>query len=172
MEAKKISNIHVTTSSYSKRASASWHADGVKFHVWFDIDTLKLDDDAVIYKNPLENTDRRGPDFFDTRKLSLDIPKNAETVRQVFEVIKRDGLIAKAVAFEKERERQRLAANKELKRQEKIKEAGPKLLKVLKDLTGKIEVMGGCKPEDFEGEEAWPEFERVTEILRDLGEDA
>ena len=49
--------------------------------------------------------------------------------------------------------------------------AYPKLVELIKDLTGKIEVMGGCNAHDFEGDEAWPEFERVTVLLRELGED-
>lgn len=45
------------------------------------------------------------------------------------------------------------------------------LREALRDLIGKIEVMGGCNSYDFDvacSDEAWPEFKRAHELL---GED-
>lgn len=132
---KTPTNVQVQTSGIdSKKASASWELDGARYHVWFDIKTKEITPDfsvgrnaskRTVYKNPLMD-DRNHPDFFDTRKL--DVGAHVAIIGKVFEEIEAKGLIAKALAAEEEKERQRQAASKEYQRQEKIKEAALVLL--------------------------------------------
>jgi hypothetical protein len=132
---KTPTNVEVQlTGLDSNKASASWELDGARYHVWFDIRTKEITTDfsigrnaskRTLYKNPLVQ-DRNHPDFFDTRKLN--VGAHVAIIGQVFEEIETKGLIAKAIAAEEEKERQRTAASKEYQRQERIKEAALVLL--------------------------------------------
>src|SRR5678816_1801499 len=105
-----ITNVSVNSlSAFSRRAAASWSMKGARFHVWFNVDTLVLDSDRRIYKNPPLGIDRKHPDHFDTRYLRADVQKNQEIIRQVFSEIGSKGLIAAAIAAEEEKERQKQA---------------------------------------------------------------
>lgn len=117
-------DVQVTSiSSFSKRAAAAWNMDGARFHVWFDFNTKKLDSDRLIYKNPPHGVDHQHPDYFKTRYLKADLPKNAETLQQVFAEIDRRDLITAALAAEKEEFRKRDAENVERARLNRITEA-------------------------------------------------
>lgn len=116
------------TSSYSKRAAASWHMDGARFHVWFNLDTKELDREGLIYKNPLEGTDRNSPSHFNTRKLDGTLPTNAKIIKQVFAEIDSKSLIAAALEVEAEKERKTQEANAAYKREELAKAVALELL--------------------------------------------
>ena len=89
---QKIRNIHVDVLNYLGKAAASWETGEAVFHVWFDVETQVLEKNragkSVIYKNPLNGRD------FNTRHLKAE--KHARTLKYVFEVINREGLIANA----------------------------------------------------------------------------
>lgn len=150
---KTPTNIQVQTSGIdSKKAAASWELDGARYHVWFDLKTKEIAADfrigrnaseGTVYKNPLME-DRNHPDFFNTRKL--DVSAHVGIIGQVFKEIEAKGLIAKALAAEEEKERQRQAESKEYRRQEKIKEAAPKLLALVKRWRDNEGQDGCCLP--------------------------
>lgn len=121
-------NVQVTVSAFSRRASASWTDDGARFHVWFDIDTKELDSERKIYKNPPDGVDSKHPDYFRTRYLDGELPKNAEIIKRVLAEVDRRNLIAAALAVEEEKLRQRKAENDEHIRVEKIKASALRLL--------------------------------------------
>lgn len=126
-----VTNIEVGISSvFNRRAAASWHMGGARFHVWFDFDTKEMDRDGIIYKNPLTD-DRKHPDHFDTRKLDADVPKNAEIIKHVFAEIDKRGLISVALAAEAKKERERQANEQERQRIQRIKDASLELFDAL-----------------------------------------
>lgn len=151
---------------YSKRASASWDTEGARFHVWFDVQTNEISREygsgkLIIYKNPPLDLDRKDPSHFNTRFLDGDKPCNAEILLHVFGVIDRDGLIAKGIAEATKREEERQAASKEADRQERIKEAGPKLVKALRNMVHLAVLVPGDKT---------PHHSDAEALLRELGE--
>lgn len=99
---KGVSNINVSSySPYNGDASANWEKDGFRFHVWFHTPTRSLRKDVVkkrpiLYKNPLTARPKE-PGYFNTIYLNAEASSNAAVIEHVFEVINRDGLIAKAI---------------------------------------------------------------------------
>ena len=153
-------SVDVTPSyPYDKRASASWEEDGARFHVWFDVGTKEIlreygTNKKIIYKNPPHCIAHNSTGDFKTRYLDGDKTRNADTLRHVFAVIERDGLIAKGIAIAEEKERQRQAQSAEAERQERIRDAAPKLVEALRAyIHGDAGVDGAA-------------------LLRSLGEDA
>jgi hypothetical protein len=156
---KDITNINVTVTEsypYSKRASASWEAEGARFHVWFDVGTMELDRDShrdgtklIVYKN--STVSHKEPGYFKTRYLDGDKPGNAAIIRHVFGVIESSGLIAKAIAWVEDEQRRRDAEHKVAVRQERIKEAGLALFDALALIRDSDSFAGGTSVKELQG---------------------
>lgn len=93
-----ITDVDVTVSG--RMHAAGWHADGARFHVWFDPTTFEPE--QVVYKNPLVARGR--PGYFDTRKLRADTALQAAIIQYVLGVVRRDDLVGKGRAAEKAKE--------------------------------------------------------------------
>jgi hypothetical protein len=154
---KEIANIEVGVTEsypYAKKASASWEAEDSRFHVWFDVETKEIHRDygtgkLVIYKNSKAN--HKEPGYFKTRYLDGDKPCNAALLQHVFDVIERDGLIAKGIAVAEEKQRQRDAANKAAAREQRIKEAGLALFDALVLIRDSDSFAGGTSVKELQG---------------------
>lgn len=136
-----IKNIHVDSyDEYGQKAAACWEADGACYHFWFKVESKVIDRSpfsglGTIYKNPLKpGLKDSDPGYFPTRHLNASAAKNVGIVAHVFEVIEREGLIAKAIEAYKARESKKRAEAAEWRRIERIKEAGPKLYEALLNL--------------------------------------
>lgn len=151
---KDLANISVEVTAsypYDKRASASWESEGARFHVWFDVATKEIHREygtgkLIIYKNPPLRIERNSPEHFNTRYLDGDKPCNAALLRQVFDVIERNSLIAKGIAVAEEKQRQRDAENLEVARQNRMMEAGPRLYALVKRWRDNEGKDGCCLP--------------------------
>lgn len=136
---KTPTNVHVDNyTSFNKRASVGWNFDGARYHVWIDVETLAIDGKfssagpGTLYKNPPLEVERGEPGHYDARLLDATATKNAALIARVFEIVKRDGLVAKAIAKQNaadQRKRDGYAAAAKVAR---IKEAGPELLEALR----------------------------------------
>ena len=137
---QEITNIAVQVGSgypYEKFISASWYTGGARFHVWFDVTTKELrrqhgSNKIIVYKNPPLEIGSNSPEFFRTRYLDGDKPRNAAIMRHVFDVVEREGLIAKGIAVFEKAEAERQAVSREAMRHERIRDAGVRLLALVK----------------------------------------
>ncbi len=131
-------NIRIHGLSYANRlAELGWEKDGARFHVWIKTDTLT--DTGILYKNPPNDIEFRGPEYFDTRHLDPTAKANAATVEFAKQYARDHDLVNKARAdlqAEKNREAADLA---EAARIATIKEAGPDLLAALQDCVADLE---------------------------------
>lgn len=160
-------NIHVDGySDFSDNAAAAWDLDGARYHVWFNLKTKEIASahgraNPTLYKNPPQGVESKDPGYFRTVYLDATAQVHAPIVKHVFEAIEDGALIAVAIAAEKEKERQRQAENNARIRQEKIEEAGPRLLEALRDLKAWADRMEGRDH---------PARVGAAALLRELGE--
>lgn len=143
---KNVVNIEaVLHSAYiTERWAASWDVVGEgRYHVWFDAKTRQIETDwrgpgrgklPILYKNPPAGVKPGHPGYFPTRKLDASSPGNEATIKLVFEVIDRDGLIEKARIAYREREEKRHKEQREAAREYREREAGPKMAAILRRL--------------------------------------
>lgn len=128
---KEMTDIHVDSVYLpSNRAAAGFSLNGARYHLWFNLATLKTEDD-VLYKNPPIGIKSHDPGYFYTRRLDATNRVNASLVAKLFVEIKERKLVEAAIqaALDKEAEYQREMAEKE--REWAKKEAGPDLYAAL-----------------------------------------
>ena len=159
--------IHVSNyEPYNKRAAAGWNLDGARYHFWFKVDTKKVEDE-IIYKNPFLDVQRHAPGHFETRKLDALAAKNAQIVKHVFEAIEDGSMIAVAISDYEFKERQRAEEEKAHRREQRIKEAGPRLFEELERLAD-----SHARLERERGSVVGTLTANARALLRSLGEDA
>lgn len=136
---KNVSDITVGNVSRGfPRASVGWKTPEARFHVWINTDTMVIESDVgragkpILFKNSL--AERKTPGHFECRYLDASIAKNAEVIAYVFGMVNTDGMIAKAFAKVEAEEAARTAKYRAEAQEQRVKEAGPRLLVTLKKL--------------------------------------
>ena len=121
----QLKNFHAVWSAYSDVSSICGETDSQHYHIWVNNHTL-LPQDNILHRNPC----KAGEGTY--QALSQSAKCNHHIVAQLRRAAS-SAIAAAKLEFEKQQAKQR-AEWQERKRQEKIKDAGPKLLEALKQL--------------------------------------
>lgn len=98
MKGVGIQNVTVeNVTAGSDKCSIQWDDCLYRFHIWANLHTLDFDGPAgsrrIIYKNPIETSPRRRTQF-----LNPDARTNAAALAGVLDVVRKHGLVEKAIA--------------------------------------------------------------------------
>lgn len=131
------------TGSLNDRIGLGWQADGARFHIWLNPDTLEpitvrkgwradapTVPDWTLYKNPL--VARGQPGHFDTRRLDGTKRSNATMIGDAIAHAKAHKLVEAWRAGEAAKERARDEENAAAHREHLKQQAGPALYDALK----------------------------------------
>jgi len=133
-----VSNVEVSSRN-AERVSLGCEHERARYHIWIDPSTLDIED--VLYKNPLEGTDRNSPEYFRTRKMRVDSKFSASLIQSMLRQMKDGDLLAKFEDWEAREETKRKADNKAAERVRRMKDAAEEMyteiVEIGKGLLGK-----------------------------------
>jgi hypothetical protein len=133
---KTISNIQVRRNTQYSDYALSCEFDGARYHIWYDGETrVKL---PILYKNPPLGIDRKSPEHFSTRHLSIDSAFGSKLVAEMLAYATAHSLFDKADEQIQEDARQELKRAKENKRKKLIEQAALELYEALEMAEGFI----------------------------------
>lgn len=137
-----ISNVHADfLRADGTYCSIGWTDHlGFRYHFWTVIPVGIIPE--TLYKNCREGLKRGDPDHFDTRYLNPTTTANAGMIAKALAVVERDGLIAKLIESEKQKELAEEAESKETQRIAVIQAAGVDLYEALKGLLDTFDETG------------------------------
>lgn len=100
-----------------------------RYHVWVTAADRRVR--GQLFKNPPLSVDRCSPDYFHTRKLSIDVPTNAELIAHIFRYAVEHDLFAQADAkLIQEAEAHKAEIAKQI-RLNTIRDAAPEMFEAL-----------------------------------------
>jgi hypothetical protein len=140
MRKRIIENVGVDAlSPFTNKAAARFEMGGLRYHVWFDINTLQHE--GILYKRSPEGLKPRDRGYFEPKKLDATNGTNAPLVAGLFEKIKIDGLLDKAKAEHAAAEAAEQAKREAEWREGLKQQAGPALYDALTSLAGAAAVV-------------------------------
>jgi hypothetical protein len=133
----KMENMHVVPFT-DGGWSAGFDMDGARYHVWFDPDTLVVED--TLYKNPPLGMKPDDKKFFLTRRLDCNAGTNRKLIAQLMDEVRSQDLIGKARAAERVREEAEVQALRARALRLQVLDAAPELYRALVDVASKLSV--------------------------------
>jgi hypothetical protein len=106
MKPADMTNIHVDCYD-GRRCSAGFEIGTDRYHVWLDLPALTIQND-IVFKNPIAK--RGEPGYYEhTRRLDVTNATNKAAIEHLLDVVKRDGLVEKAIQTEKDAQAAKVA---------------------------------------------------------------
>lgn len=124
----EIKNVEMTPAS-SNRFALGCHFEGAQYHVWIDRKTMTIE--PILYKNPPDHVKRGNPAYYRTRKMKVGSKFTEDLVHCMVHVMNTDDLLAKMDAKLIAEENARVVSSNQADRDERIRNAAPKLLEAL-----------------------------------------
>jgi hypothetical protein len=124
----KLSNLHVYA-ELDTQVAFFGDFEGHRYHIWVYPDSLELKD-PVLYKNPTVSPGTKG--FFLTRRLSPDAALGRWIIHSLFEAVKSEGLVQKALVARSQEQVEAQARVRRLLRCQRIEQHAEALYDTLR----------------------------------------